>query len=344
MHYRLLGRTGLAVSRLSLGTMTFTDSKRSIAAINKVDPALADRFVGRALDAGINFFDTADVYDRGDSEVVLGRALGKRRKDVVITTKVGNRAGRNLLDTGLSRRHILQSVDESLARLGTDWIDVYVAHVVDPVTPLEETLDALDSVVRAGKVRYLAFSNWPAWQAAASIELQRAHGWAPFTHGQMFYSLACRDVERDMVPMMARYGLGLTVWSPLAFGLLSGRINADNIGDAGTRFADGDMLDLDKARAFAVLRVMQRLARDYEASVAQIAFAWLLAKPAVTSVLIGASRIEQLDDNIAAGALRLSDEDIAELDAVTVPAGVYPYAMNAATEDRKMRKALTEGI
>jgi aryl-alcohol dehydrogenase-like predicted oxidoreductase len=240
MHYTLLGNTGLVVSRLAFGAMTFSAGNKDIAAIFKVEGELADRLVGRSLDSGINLFDTADAYAGGESEVLLGRALKACRDHVVITTKVGFRSGPTLTQAGLSRRHILWSVDHSLKRLGTDWIDLYVAHREDPLTPLEETLAALNMAVQSGKVRYIGFSNWSAWKVAAALEIQRANGLAPFTHGQMNYSLLGRDVERDVIPMMRHFGLGLTVWSPLASGFLSGTVagglengsTVDHSGDA----------------------------------------------------------------------------------------------------------------
>jgi aryl-alcohol dehydrogenase-like predicted oxidoreductase len=213
MQYALLGNTGLAVSRLAFGAMTFTQGNKNLAAVYKVGAKLADELVGQALDAGVNLFDTADGYAGGESETLLGAALKQRRDQVVIATKVGFRSGPPTTQSGLSRRHILWSVDQSLRRLGTEWIDIYIVHREDPFTPIEETVEALDTVVRAGKVRYLGFSNWSAWKVAAALEMQRARGLAPFTHGQMYYSLLGRDVERDVIPMMRRYGLGLTVWS-----------------------------------------------------------------------------------------------------------------------------------
>jgi len=237
MQYTLLGNTGLTVSRLAFGAMTFTAGNKDIGAIYKVGADLAGELVGRALAAGINFFDTADGYAGGESEAMLGAALEPHRDRVVIATKVGFRTGPELTRAGLSRRHILWSVDQSLKRLGTDWIDVYIAHREDPLTPLEETLAAFDSVVRAGKVRYLGFSNWSAWKVAAALEIQKANGLAPFTHGQMYYSLVGRDVERDVIPMMRRYGLGLTVWSPLASGFLSGKYTRQSLSDPNNRLS-----------------------------------------------------------------------------------------------------------
>jgi len=290
MQYSRLGDSGLIVSRLSFGAMTFTAGNKDMAAIYKVGGKLADELVGRSLDAGVNFFDTADAYAGGESESILGAALAPRRAQVIIATKVGFRSGSALTQSGLSRRHILWSVDQSLRRLGTDWIDVYIAHREDPLTPLEETLEALDAVVRAGKVRYLGFSNWSAWKAASAMEMQRARGWARFTHGQMHYSLLGRDVERDVIPMMRRYGLGLTVWSPLASGFLSGKYTAESLSDPDNRFSGFDILPFDKAHGFEVVERMRRIAGAHGASVAQVAIAWLLRRDAVSSVVIGARK------------------------------------------------------
>lgn len=324
MQYARLGDTGLIVSRLAFGAMTFTAGNRSVGAIYKVGPELADELVGLALDAGINFFDTADAYASGESETLLGAALKARRHEVVIATKVGFRSGAPVTQSGLSRRHILWSVDESLRRLGTDWIDVYIAHREDPHTPLEETLAALDAVVRAGKVRYLGFSNWSAWTVAAARELQKAHGLAPFTHGQMYYSLLGRDVERDVIPMMQRYGLGLTVWSPLAAGFLSGKYTRENLSDPDNRYSGFDLLPFDKEHGFTLVEQLREIAAARDASVAQVAIAWLLSRKAVTSVLLGASKRTQLEDNLRAVDVSLTDEELTRLDAATPLAPVYP--------------------
>jgi aryl-alcohol dehydrogenase-like predicted oxidoreductase len=341
MQYATLGNTGPLVSRLAFGAMTFTQGNRSFAAIYKVGEKLADELVGGAIDAGINFFDTADVYAGGESEVLLGRALKSRRDEIVLATKVGFRSGDALPRAGLSRRHILWSVDQSLKRLGTDWIDVYIVHKEDPHTPLEETLSALDDVVRAGKVRYLGFSNWSAWKVAAALELQKANNLAPFTHGQMYYSLLGRDVERDVIPMMRRYGLGLTVWSPLASGFLSGKYTRDNLNDPDNRYSGFDILPFDKEKGFTLVDQMRKIASAHDASVAQVAIAWLLAKQAVTSVLLGASKLQQLGDNLGAVAVKLSEEEIKVLDAVTIPAPVYPNWFIDNLADAKTKEALS---
>lgn len=340
MQYTTLGSTGLVVSRLGFGALTFTQGNQSLGAVYKVGTGLADELVGKALDAGVNFFDTADVYADGESESLLGAALKAHRDKVVITTKVGNRGGdRGLLRSGLSRRHILWSVDQSLRRLGTDWIDCYVAHCEDPHTPLEETLEAFDAVVRAGKVRYLGFSNWSAWKAAAALEIQKANGLASFTHGQMYYSLLGRDVERDVLPMMRRYGLGMTVWSPLAYGFLSGAYTREDLKRPDNRFSSFDMLRFDRERGFALLDLMRRIATQRSASVAQVAIAWLLVRSGVASVLLGATKLHQLDDNLGAARLVLAPEELAELDAATVNAPIYPSS-DWIMPDRRVSKAL----
>jgi len=339
MQYTILGTTGLIVSRLGFGALTFTQGNQTLGAVYKVGAELANKLVGRALDAGVNFFDTADVYADGESETLLGAALKPHRDKVVIATKVGNRGSGELLRSGLSRRHILGSVEQSLQRLGTDWIDVYIAHREDPHTPLEETLEAFDTVVRAGKVRYIGFSNWSAWKVAAAMEIQKAKGLAPFTHGQMHYSLLGRDVERDVLPMMQRYGLGMTVWSPLAYGFLSGAYTREDLSRPDNRYSSFDMLQFDKDLGFALLERMRRLATARSASVAQVAIAWLLARSGVTSVLLGATKLQQLEDNLGAADVRLTVVELAELDAATAITPRYPSS-DWIAPDRKSARAL----
>lgn len=341
MQYTILGRTGLTVSRLAFGAMTFTQGNRSMASIYKVGADLADQLVGRALDAGVNFFDTADAYAGGESEALLGQALKNRRDEVVIATKVGFRTGDGLVQAGLNRRHILWSVDQSLKRLGTDWVDVYIVHKEDLFTPLEETLAALDQVVRSGKVRYLGFSNWSAWKVAAAQEIARANGLTPFTHSQMHYSLLGRDVERDVIPMMARYGLGLTVWSPLAAGFLTGKYTRESLSDPDNRYSGFDILPFNKEQGFALVDHRRAMAQAKGASVAQVAIAWLLAKPAVTSLLLGATKLHQLEDNLAASNLVLTAEEAATLDAMTAVTPVYPNWFIDSLVDQKQREALS---
>jgi aryl-alcohol dehydrogenase-like predicted oxidoreductase len=329
-----------AAPSLAFGAMTFTAGDRRMKSIFKTEPAVANALVGRALDAGINFFDTADIYAFGQSEEILGAALKGRRDEVVIATKAGVRSGANLFRAGLSRRHIQWSVDHSLKRLGTDWIDVYIAHKDDVFTPLEETLAALDAVVRAGKVRYIGFSNWPAWKVAASMEIQKANNLAPFTHGQMYYSLVGRDVEYEIIPMMKRYGLGLTVWSPLASGFLSGKYNRENMADPENRLSGFDGPPFDRELGFQLVERMRAMAADHGATVSQIALAWLLAKNDVTSVILGASKLEQLEDNLGAVDLVLTPAELAELNGAIRSPEIYPHWLTKSMTDMMTAEAL----
>jgi aryl-alcohol dehydrogenase-like predicted oxidoreductase len=345
MQYTTLGETGLIVSRLSLGAMTFSIARsgagdQSFATIYKTDPMSADVMVRQALNAGINFFDTADVYADGQSEEILGSALQEQRNSVVIATKVGLRTGKPLTQAGLGRRHILWSAEQSLKRLKTDWIDIYIAHREDPFTPLEETLSALDAVVRAGKVRYLGFSNWSAWSVAAALEIQKTNGFAPFTHGQVNYTLLGRDVERDIIPVMRRYGLGLTVWSPLAGGFLSGKYTRETLSNPDNRYSGFDVLPFEKEHGFRLVERMRKIAQDHQASVAQVAIAWLLARSAVSSVIVGAAKTSQLNDNLGASDLVLEAGEVAELDAATVLPPVYPNWIQDMIADGPLIKGL----
>lgn len=340
MQYATLGDTGLIVSRLGFGAATFTQGNKDMGSFAKVGEALAAELVGMALDQGVNYFDTADGYANGESEILLGRALGKRRHEVVLSTKVGFRTGAPLNQQGLSRRHILWSIDESLRRLGTDWIDVFIVHREDPYTSLEETVSALDAVVRAGKARYVGFSNWSAWKVAAALELQRANGLARFTHGQMYYSLLGRDVERDFPALQRRYGIGLTAWSPLAGGFLSGKYTPENLRDPDYRYSGFDVLPFDKEHGFRVVELLRAVAARRDASVPQAALAWLLAKPFVTSVLLGATKLRQLVDNLGASDVILTPEDVAELDAATPLGPVYPSWFIDEMVDAEARTAL----
>jgi len=331
MLYSRLGTSGLIVSRLSLGTMTFGTGGGN-QAIAKTDPAAAGRILGRALDSGVNFIDTADVYSEGQSEEMLGQLIRGRRHDLVLATKAGWRSGKPLHRSGLSAAHLHLSIDESLKRLGTDHTDVYIAHRNDDQTPLEETLQALDAIVRAGKARYLGVSNWSPWKVAAALELQRANGWAPFTHVQMMYHLLGRGIEQEMTGMLAHYGLGLTAWSPLAGGFLSGKYTRENLADPNFRLSGFDMIPFDKEHGFALVEQMRGIAEAHGVSVAQVALAWLLARPTVSSVIVGASRIEQLDDNLAAADLALAPDELAALDAATAPTPDYPACVTRVVD------------
>src|SRR5690348_1921050 len=341
MQYTRLGDTGLLVSRLSFGAMTFGSSQGIFASVSKVDEKLAREMIARTLDAGINYFNTADGYTGGQSEQILGRALGDRRKDVVIATKVGFRSGEAVLHQGLSRQHIMASAEDSLRRLATDYIDVYLVHRLDPLTPVEETLDALNDLVRQGKVRYLGFSNWPAWRAAEAVGLQRQNGWARFRAAELYYSLVGRDVEHELAPFTQSAGIGIMVWSPLAGGFLTGKYTRDNPTGDGGRLTGFDFLPYDRELGHKVVDQLRSIGKARDASPAQVALAWLLAKPHVATILIGANKMAQLEDNLGAAGLRLTTEELTRLDQLTAPAAIYPNWFNARTVDMVTTKALS---
>jgi aryl-alcohol dehydrogenase-like predicted oxidoreductase len=329
MRYSVFGRTGLFVSELCFGAMTFGGKTGIWEKIGNTEQQEADRLVGLALDAGINFFDTADVYSDGDSERILGKALGVRRRDVVLASKVRGRAGPGPNDVGLSRAHIVASVDASLRRLGTDWIDLYQIHGYDAPTPLDETMRALDDLVRAGKVRYLGCSNLAAWQIAKANGIAAAHDWNRFESLQAYYTIASRDLEREIIPVLADQAMGLMVWSPLAGGFLSGKFSRDQDGPAGSRRAVFDFPLLDRERAFDCIDAMRPISAAHGVSVARVALAWLLAQQRVTTVIIGAKTEAQLRDNLDATTLTLSSEELATLDRVSALPPEYPGWMIA---------------
>ena len=340
MQYARLGDTGLIVSRLAFGAMTFGTGKGPFAAVSKVGPELADQIIGKTLDAGMNFFNTADGYTGGQSEEMLGKALGSRRKDVAIATKVAFRTGEAMIHQGLSRQHILASAEGSLRRLGTDYIDVYLVHRVDIHTPVEETVDALNDLVRQGKVRYIGFSNWPAWMAAKAVGYQKRHGWGPFRAAEMYYSLVGRDVEYDVVPFLEDAGAGMMVWSPLAGGFLTGKYTRENPQGDGGRLTGFDMLPYDREKGHTVVDKLREIAKAHSASPAQIALAWLLRKHGVTSVLIGANKIAQLEDNLGAVKVQLTAGQMTQLDELTAPAPLYPHWFTARVQDQVAAEAL----
>lgn len=327
MHYKTLGNTGLLVSGLCLGTMTFGSGEGVYDAIGRVDQSQADDLIRLALEGGINFFDTADVYQEGQSEETLGqsfRNLGVPRKDVVIASKAYMRVGPGRNDMGASRGHILDAVEASLKRLQTDHIDLYQIHGNDPITPIEETLRALDTLVNQGKVRYIGVSNWQAWKTAKALGLSEAKDLARFETVQAYYSLAGRDIEREIIPLLESEKTGLLVWSPLAGGLLSGRFSRDNQRPENSRRSEFDFPIVDKERAWNILDVMAPVAEAHGCSPARIALAWLLTRPAVTSVILGAKRVDQLRDNLAAIEVTLTPDEIHLLDEVSALPAEYP--------------------
>ena len=326
MRYNLLGRTGLYVSELCLGTMTF-GGKGFWETIGKLGQKQVETIVGTSLDAGVNFVDTADVYSDGESEQLLGsalKALARPREQVVVATKVRGRMGPGVNQTGLSRGHILAGIEGSLRRLGLDHIDLYQVHGFDPVTPVEETVRALEDVVRSGKARYVGVSNWPAWLVMKAIGYAEAGGLARFHSAQMYYSIAGRDIEREIVPMAESEGLALLPWSPLAGGLLSGKFDPGKQGPEGARRSTFDFPPVDQARLPRVLGALRVVATETGASVARVALGWLLTRPFVTSVIIGAKSVEQLKDNLAAADLKLSAQHRKVLDEASALPPEYP--------------------
>jgi len=327
MEYKTLGNTGLLVSQLCLGTMTFGGNGGLWEAIGNVDQAGADELINASIDAGINFIDTADIYAEGRSELLLGQSLKNlelQRSDVVIATKVAGRSGLGRNSVGASRGHILDSVEGSLRRLQTDYIDLYQIHTNDSLTPLEETLQALDILVRQGKVRYIGCSNWQAWKIAKALGISELKNFARFDTLQAYYSIAGRDLEREIVPLLESERTGLLVWSPLAGGLLSGKFSRENQRPENSRRSEFDFPLVDKERAWKILDAIAPIAKAHNCSAARISLGWLLTRPFVTSVIIGAKRMDQLQDNIAAVDLRLSPAEIKVLDEVSALPPEYP--------------------
>ncbi|AOV15760.1 aldo/keto reductase [Acidihalobacter aeolianus] len=333
MNYRQLGRTGLKVSELCLGAMTFGSNFLSIAVVGQND---ADALVSRAIESGVNFFDTADVYSYGESEEILGKALKQApltRDQAVIATKVRSPMSRAASEgsgdpnnVGLSRKHIMTACEASLRRLGTDYIDLYQVHGWDIRTPLEEALRTLDDLVRQGKVRYIGASNWSVRHLAQAVTLADAKGWERFASLQAYYALAGRDLEHELQPYCVEAGLGIMPWSPLAGGYLTGKFRRDHSGPEGARRSGFDFPPVD-ARVYDAIDALEAVAGETGASVPQVALAWLLTRPGVSSVIIGAKNMAQLEDNLGAPAVSLTEEQIARLSATTAPLAQYPAWM-----------------
>src|SRR5271155_5060023 len=324
MKYRKLGNTGLIVSEVALGTMQF-GGKTNMGNLGQEDTT---RMVKFALDKGINFIDTADVYSRGESETLVGNALRGVRQDIVLATKFRLPMSENFNRSGATRVNIMREVEDSLRRLQTDYIDLYQVHGWDSNTPLEETLRTLDDLVRQGKARYIGLSNLMAWQAATAVMLQQNLGLEKYVTAQMYYSLVGRGLEYEFQSFAEYHNVGILVWSPLAGGFLSGKYSRTNPAPAGTRFAEaGNFVPFDKEMGYRVVDTLKEVGRRLNASPSSVALAWVLGRPAVSSVIVAARKAEQLEDNIAAVDLALSDEDIRLLDAASDPGVPYPKWM-----------------
>jgi aryl-alcohol dehydrogenase-like predicted oxidoreductase len=338
MKYNLLGNTGLKVSELCLGTMTFGGKGRFLA-IGTLGQAEVDQLTKRAIDGGINFIDTANVYSEGWSEELTGqsiRNLGLHRDDLVIATKVRGKMGEGPNDSGLTRKHIIQQAEASLRRLQIDYIDLYQIHSYDPLTPIGETLSALDHLVQSGKVRYIGASNVAGWQLMKALDYSHYHDISKFVSLQAYYTIAGRDLERELIPLLQHEKLGLLVWSPLAGGLLSGKYSRDKEKEADGRRANFDFPPINKERAFDIIDLLQPMAKAKNTSVAGLALAWLLQKPYVSSVIIGANKMDQLEDNLKSIDLRFSSEELEQLDKASSLTREYPgWMLEFTGADRK---------
>jgi aryl-alcohol dehydrogenase-like predicted oxidoreductase len=343
MDYRQLGRSGLRVSALTLGTMTFGGRDR-FANVGSTGVEGATRQIDLCLDRGVNFIDTANVYSAGASEEILGAAISSppsRRDRVLIATKARMPMGAGPNDAGLSRHHLIAECEASLRRLGTDHIDLYQVHEWDGQTPLEETLEALDSLVKSGKVRYVGGSNYTGWQLMKALAVSDRHGYQRFVTQQIYYSLQAREAEYELVPLAVDQGVGILVWSPLAGGLLSGKFRRGVEGPAGTRaLSDWDEPPVrDQEKLYDTVDVLVEIGEAHGVSAAQVALAWLLGRPGVVSLIIGARNEEQLADNLAAAELALSDDEVARLEEVSRPPLIYPYWHQARTASDRLGPA-----
>jgi aryl-alcohol dehydrogenase-like predicted oxidoreductase len=341
MRYRPFANTGLFVSELCLGTMTF-GGKGFWTAIGKLSAAEAEAMIGTALDAGVNFIDTADGYSEGESEKLVGAALAslaRPRDQVIVATKVHLRMEPGANQVGLSRGHIFAAIDASLQRLKLDYVDLYQIHAYDLDTPIEETVRALDDVVHSGKVRYVGFCNLPAWVAMKGLAYADAHDRARFQSAQMYYTLANREIEREVVPLCVDQRLAILPWSPLAGGLLSGKFDLDKPGPAGARRSTFDFPPIDRPRVQRVIDALREVSQATGVSVPRIALAWLLTRPFVTSVIIGAKTPEQLADNLGASEVTLDAEHVVRLDEASAIPPEYPgWMVERQNENRRPNK------
>jgi aryl-alcohol dehydrogenase-like predicted oxidoreductase len=338
MKYNLLGKTGLRVSELCLGTMTF-GGKGYFIPIGNLGQEPVDALMKRSIDSGINFIDTANVYSEGLSEELTGKSirnLGLHRDDLVLATKVRGKMGDGPNDSGLTRKHIMQQAEASLRRLQVDYIDLYQIHSYDPLTPFEETLSALDDLVRSGKVRYIGASNLAAWQLMKALAYSEYHHIAKFVSLQAYYTIAGRDLERELLPLIRDQQIGLMVWSPLAGGLLSGKYSRDKEKDATGRRVNFDFPPVNRDRAFDIIDQLQIMAQAKNSSVAGLALAWLLQQPDVTTVIIGANKMEQLEDNLKSIDLKFTADELEKLDKLSQLPPEYPgWMLERTGGDRK---------
>lgn len=333
---RLLGRSGLKVSELCFGTMTFGGSSywKNVGTTQQDE---ADELVNIAIDSGINFFDTADIYSDGQSEEILGKALGKKRKEIILATKVFGRMGKGPNDNGLSRHHIIEACNASLKRLGTDYIDLYQVHNFDHLTPLDETLAALDDLVHQGQVRYIGCSNYAGWQLMKALAISEKHNLEKFITLQSYYSLVARELEFELIPLCLDQGLGILPWSPLAGGFLTGKYRRGKPRPEAARrsIAEKQFLQFDEEKGFNIIDALEKIANNHNATISQAAINYLLRKPAISSVIIGARNKEQLSDLLRTTEWEMTLEEVQRLDEISKPPRIYPYWMQEfARRDR----------
>ncbi len=341
MKYNFLGNTGVVVSELCFGTMTFGGKGGIWENIGKVQQQEVNELMKVVVDSGINFIDTANVYSFGESERLLGRSIkdaGLNRNELVIATKVRGRMGEGKNYVGLSRFHIFQSVDESLQRLQLDHIDVLYVHGVDPKTPVEETIRALNDIVLTGKVRYVAVCNWPAWMVMKAIGIAEKHGWNKFIGLQYYFSVAGRDIEREILPLAADQNLAVMPWSPLAGGFLSGKYTRETEKIEGSRRSTFDFPPVNKEKAYDIIDVITDIGKQHGVSAASVALAWVRLQKGVTSTIIGAKNIDQLNDNVKSTTVELSADDLKRIDEVSALPKEYPgWMLERQAADREIK-------
>ncbi len=316
------------VSELCLGAMSFGgDGHWKV--IGNLDYTGSKKLVDMAIDAGVNFFDTADVYSYGQSEEILGKALKEKRNEIVLATKIRGRMSKDINDVGLSRKHIIESCNNSLKRLGTDYIDLYVMHSFDPITPFEETLGALSDLVHQGKVRYIGASNFTAWQLMKALAVSKENHFEKFVSLQAFYSLISRDVEYELTPLLEDQGLGLTTWSPLGGGFLSGKYRKDKPMPEDSRRTNEqqNFIPIDLEKGYVIVDALEKIANNHNASISQAALNYLLRKPVVSSVLVGATKPHQLEDNLKTTEWEMSADEVSHLDELSKLNPIYPHWM-----------------
>lgn len=325
MEYKFLGKSGLQVSRLCFGTMTFGGS-HGFETLGNVSEEDAKRQVDICLEAGVNIFDTADMYSRGGSEEILGRAIGKRREQTIIATKVFFRMGEGIHEIGLSRKHIISACEDSLRRLNTDYIDLYQMHNFDAFTPLEETLSAMNTLLQQGKIRYIGCSNFAGWHLMKALGISERMGYDPIISQQVYYSLAARELEHELIPLSLDQNVGILIWSPLAWGLLSGKYQRNKPKPENTRLAFWDAPGtVDWNKLYDIVDVLAEIAKSKGKTIAQVALNWLLRRPGITSIIIGARNEQQLRDNLGAVGWSLSEEEVRRIEQVSDVPEIYPY-------------------